>query len=178
MKNIKVIISDFDQTLLDTKSVGALRAQSGKIKEVVSIAKNFELYHGWREVFEGLKERKITFGILSHGTKSYLEPLLKRNKVPAEFLLSRYGLFQKWPNLKPVPKSELLEQSLQLPIMQDIKREEILYIGDQANDISQAHKFGCRAAACIWDTEDKLENIFAQNPDLVLNHPTDILRAV
>lgn len=172
---IKAVVTDFDLTLFDTTIVeaypkGSIKASTLK-KDFIP---RFRLYDGWRESRNLMRLRKIPFGIVSHNTKTTISETLKKHKVDVDFVLSRYGENFCYPNLRVVPKAELLEQALNQPSLSGLKREEILYLGDAVYDVEQAKEFGCKAGACFLGTHEA-EALNDSQPDYKLYSPKDLL---
>lgn len=75
MKKPKVIISDFDLTLVDITSIEKdFRSRNKEVrKQMEEVAKTLPLVDGWETVLQILRAKNIPFFILSNNQKNFLE---------------------------------------------------------------------------------------------------------
>lgn len=156
MSKIKVILADFDRTLFDSSTVEHLYKRGERDKEVVRekkrLGSNLPMFEGWEEVFKELEERGIIFGIVSHNTKNFITFMTKRWGISPRVIVSRCGTILG--NRRKLPKDILLRQTLEKMELTDIHSSEVLYLGGQERDILWAKKFGAKAGACFFKTEE------------------------
>lgn len=174
-KTVKVVVVDFDQTLFNTELVTPT-LKKGKVNATLikKLVPQITLYDGWLEVAAYLRSNKIPLAIVSHNTKTTITEILKKFNFNVDYVYSRYGKHYKWPNNRIVPKHELLEQLLEEPALQGIEKEEVLYMGDQMTDITEATKFGASSGACFWGTQEA-ELLEAADYTFKFQRPTDLL---
>ena len=175
---IKVVFTDFDRTLVDSSSIEHFyhgRLTKEEEKEKRGLAKDLPLVEGWREVFKELEDRGVIFAIVSRNQKTFLEFMIRKLKISPKTIVGRYGIGAKWPNLRALDKSVLIGQALEALNLPDIKLEEVVYVGDQAIDMTWAKEFGVKAAACFWATGER--ELLENSPyDFRLESPKDLLK--
>lgn len=182
-KNIKIIISDFDLTLVDITPIEKTFKSRDKKerKEMEKVAKTLPLIDGWADVLATLKQKKIPFVILSNNQKNFLDKMNRWKQIDADFIVGRYGTKATYPytESKVPPKSEKLQQAFEILQQKypDLKREEILYVGDQERDIRETKLFGAVSGGCMWCSREK-EELLNSNADFIFYKPTDILTLV
>lgn len=175
-RNVKAVVVDFDQTLADTRTImPTLRKGGLKANEIKELLKNAYLYNGWHEVINYLKANKIALGIVSHNTQSVIKEAIKHFGIKPDFVITRYGKHFVYPNMVIISKKGLLEQALEEPSLRGAKKEQILYLGDQASDVQEAKAFGCLSGGCFYGTEEPKE-LLNSHPDVRVFRPTDILK--
>lgn len=171
---IKAILTDFDQTLFDTQDLKPKWQQGGKPDWPVIYSRipDIQLYDGWRGVRDSLNN--LPWGVVSSNVKGLIEKTLKHHKFAVDFIIGRYGEGQRWPR-RPLPKIQLFDYAMQH--IGGLDRNEVLYIGDEAADITQANEYGFQSAACYWGTLEP-DQLQATNPTYTLHKPTDLLLCV
>lgn len=183
MKKPKVIISDFDLTLVDITSIEKdFKSRNKEVrKQMEKVAKTLPLVDGWETVLQILRAKNIPFFILSNNQKNFLEKMNKWKNINAFHIIGRYGTKATYPytEAKVPPKSVKLQQAeeILLQTYPDLKREEIIYIGDQLKDIEQSKIFGCQAGGCLWCSREK-DELLHSNADYLFETPTDLLKLV
>ena len=116
----------------------------------------------------------LPWGVVSSNVKGLIEKTLKHHKFAVDFIIGRYGEGQRWPR-RPLPKIQLFDYAMQH--IGGLDRNEVLYIGDEAADITQANEYGFQSAACYWGTLEP-DQLQATNPTYTLHKPTDLLLCV
>lgn len=169
---IKAILTDFDQTLFDTQDLKP-SWQGGKPDWPVIYNRipDIQLYDGWRGVRDSLNN--LPWGVVSCNVKGLIDKTLKHHKFAVDFIIGRYGEGQRWPR-RPLPKIELFGYAMQHAGVNELQPSEVLYIGDEAADITQANDFGFLSGACFWGTLEPNE-LAATNPTYRLQTPNDLL---
>lgn len=175
---IKVVLTDFDRTLVDSSSIEHFyhrRLTKEEEKEKRILGKVLPLVEGWKEVFKELEDRGIIFAIVSRNQKTFIEFMAKKLKISPKTIVGRYGVGAKWPNLRALDKSTLIRQALEVMNLTDINAEDVVYVGDQAKDMIWAKEFGAKTAACFWATGER-ELLEVANYDFRLDKPKDLLK--
>ena len=169
---IKAILTDFDNTLFDTRCVKP-NWEQGKPDWKALFAKvpDCSLYDGWRETITALEGMPL--GIVSRNFKGMIYRVLGYNELHHTFspVIDRYGT-GKAPNA--LQKTELFELAMQHERFKELKRSEIIYLGDETTDIVQANQFGFLSGACRWGTLQP-KTILTANPTFTLDSPSDLM---
>ena len=184
MENIKVVISDFDWTLFDMTPIEDSFKSSDKEvrKEMEKVAKTLPLSEGFREVLDTLTKKGILFGILSNNQKSFIEKMVKWNKIETFDIIGRYGKEAKYPYRHVPPKHVKLEQAYKVLLEKypdlNLKKSEILYIGDEETDAIETRIFGGKSGGCLWFSRMRDTLLSSDYVDYLFEKPTDILKLV
>lgn len=173
--SIKAVLTDFDSTLFDTQLVKP-NWEQGKPdwKTIFAKVPDCSLYDGWSETISALEGMPL--GIVSRNFKGMIYRVLGYNELHHTFspVIDRYGT-GKAPNA--LPKTELFALAMQHERFNNLKRNEIIYLGDEATDIVQANKFGFLSGACLWGTSQP-KTIQTVAPTFSLSSPTDLIGIV
>ena len=182
-QKIKVVISDFDLTLVDITPIETTFKSRDKEerKQMEKVAKTLPLVSGWETVLETLRNKNIPFLILSNNQKNFLDKMNKWKKINAFHIIGRYGTKATYPytESKVPTKSVKLEQAFEIlqETYPDLQRNEILYIGDQLRDIEETKIFGGVSGGCMWCSREKAD-LLNSNADYIFERPTDLLKLV
>jgi phosphoglycolate phosphatase len=138
-------------------------------KIIVEFKKNYNQHVGSLRAIEGmkqvifrLKEEGYTLGIISSNSVPNIEKFLAKNQFDVfDQVYSSRGLFGKQSTINNVIKKLR------------IKKEDMIYIGDEVRDINACKKAGVKMIAVSWgfDSRELLEE---QNPDYIADKPADI----
>lgn len=114
-----------------------------------------------------LKNKGNRLWILSSNSQENILEFLKKNNLQDVFELVYTGatIFGKSKILKKLIKQE------------KIKPEECIYVGDETRDIEAARRSNIRAIAVSWGFNSK-EVLAAQNPDFLLQHPSELVSLI
>lgn len=172
--SIKAVLVDFDQTLFDTKQARQLWHQDKPDWDrVLSFVPHFQLYNGWRWVLSFFED--MPWGIVSRNVKQLIAPTLHHNGLNFNPVITRYG--EKGRERVSLPKTALFEQALKHTEFADLKREEVLFVGDQASDVIQANSFGFLSAAAYWGTLEP-DKLAQTQPTFRLSTPLDLFNVL
>ena len=170
---IKAILTDFDNTLFDTRQLKPnweegkpdWKAIFARIPECTS------LYDGWKETITDLSG--IPLGIVSRNFKGLIYRVLGYYELHHTFnpVIDRYGIDKAHTAL---PKTELFALAMQHEGFNKLKRNEIIYLGDEATDIVQANQYGILSGACLWGTLQP-KTILSASPTFRLDSPSDLM---
>ncbi len=133
---------DFWQITEDSldKSMKIYNINNSMKKELLNLYKVLTPYKEVPEVLKRLKEKKFKLAILSNGTPSLLEDLVKKNKLDGIFddlfSIEKVGIYK--------PNSKVYD----IPIKKyKIKKNEIIFLSANTWDVSGGGNYGYNA---IW----------------------------
>lgn len=174
-KKIKAILTDFDQTLFDTRNLKPLwKQKTPDWDSVYAKIPEIQMFEGWKWVQANLSY--LPWGVVSGNVKTLINKILKYNKWENfNFVIGRYGEGKR--RFRGLPKTELFEFAMQHDGFNELNRNEVLYLGDEATDVEQANQYGFQSAACFWGTLQP-EELSATNPTYKLNTPYDLLSVI
>ena len=134
-----------------------------KLKPLIEREKEkASLFAGIPEVLEELSKKYILF-ILTSNAPEIVDHVLGENKPMIDFIFSNTSLFGKHKVLQAL----LAERNL--------KRDEIVYIGDEVRDIEAAKKLGVKVVAVTWGYNSK-KLLEKERPDYLVEKPEEILK--
>lgn len=124
-------------------------------------------YDGIIEVLETLQEKGIKLGVNSNKGDELTKNLIKKNFPNIKFV-EVIGRRENHP-LKPDPEAvyEILEKM-------DLKKEEVLYIGDSDVDMKTARNADLKSVGCLWGFRD-LKTLQDEHADIIISNPKEIL---
>jgi len=139
----------------------ALMAQ----KKMQNKLHNVDLFENIKEVIENLSQ-KYTTNIISLNSKENIKKVIDRHKiVTIEEIFSTKGKMSKKKILKKYMKQY------------NIKKHELLYIGDELGDIEACKHNNIKVIAVTWGYDSK-EILSSGNPDYLIDCPYDISNIV
>lgn len=129
--------------------------------------KNLKPIAGIVEVLQSLKKNGKTLGIVSSNSKENVKIFLENNglKELFDFVYSGSTLFGKNKIIKKFLRQEQL------------KPEEVIYVGDETRDIEAAKKIKLKVVAVSWGFNSK-EVLVKEEPDLAIDHPQELIGAI
>ena len=125
-------------------------------------------YEGILPLLDELKARGITLGVVTNKPEKQAR-FLAEAFFSAYDLRCVYGSVEGRPN-KPDPTS--LNMALRDC---DAQRETTIFIGDSDVDVETAHNGGLTCAGAAWGFRGE-EELRRAGADILLTHPTDLLR--
>lgn len=163
-RDSKGLILDFDNTLFDTSISTPLRQASHKDWDAIyKLIPKFSLYDGWKEVFEWAKENKVKIGIISSASGELIRRTVAYFKLPIQTIIGWQQFIEK-PN--PILGNMAMEKM-------GIRENQILLVGNSAQDEIQARCSKLRFAAATWDTEEM--DYFTKRNSKLLKKPQEII---
>lgn len=117
------------------------------------------------EVLKELKSKGYSLGVLSSNTQHTVDTFLRQNKVDVfDFVYCEKDLFGKARVLK-----KLMEQN-------GLRRDQVIYVGDETRDIEAAHAAKINVVAVTWgyNTARALEQ---QHPNRLIDKPQELVEA-
>ncbi|MFC1700426.1 HAD-IA family hydrolase [Patescibacteria group bacterium] len=123
-------------------------------------------FEGLPEVLKTLKEKGIILGIVTTNTHKMVTKFIKDDQIEYfDFIKQCYFLFGKGRKLKSTIRGLKL------------KKDEVIYIGDETRDIKAARQVGIKVAAVTWGYN--VEKILADaKPDYIIRRTEDLLTLV
>lgn len=158
-RKIKCLITDFDETFFKTAIAAPLK-QSKPIdwEKIYSLIPQFEMYPGWQEVMNWLKENNIMFAVVSQSTRGILSRTFKHFGVEPAYV-GCFSLFHRKPHIKNLQKA--------LDAL-GLEKDEVISVGNSINDYTQAQMTGVKFVGACWDSlhTEKLKELgqTADNP--------------
>ncbi|GAA3537518.1 HAD-IA family hydrolase [Amycolatopsis ultiminotia] len=127
------------------------------------------------KVFDGITELLLT--LRARGLR--LAIATGKSGPRARSLLDRLGLLPFFAHVigsdevdRPKPAPDIVRHALRLL---DVPAERAIMVGDAPTDLASAHGAGVASAAALWAPPDDVGELLAGRPDVVLQHPADLL---
>lgn len=137
-------------------AIEAVSRMKGRINEV-------NLIDGIEELVHTLKKNNYKISILSSNSKENIIGFLKVNNLNIfDFVYSEKNLFGKDKSIKKFLKSN------------NLKNDEILYIGDEMRDIDSCKKIGVKIIAVTWGY-DSFDLLSKGLPEFIVHNPCEVL---
>lgn len=146
-KKLQGVIFDFDNTIVLTDCLESFRVGRNKsgLDQYLRV-NNFQLFEGLLLLLNELKNADIPIGIVTNSPKWYVERLLNQLSIK-EFFSAVISYDDVGPDdKKPSPKGIRLA----LEHMKLISSQDILYIGDDKNDVIAAYRAGVTPIIGKW----------------------------
>lgn len=122
---------------------------------------------GIKEAFIELKSQGNRLGIVTSNSKENVTAFLHKNGLQElfDFIYSAPTIFGKSKVINRIVKTE------------NIKLEDVIYVGDETRDIEAAKKTHIKAIAVTWGFNSK-EVLAEQNPDFLIHQPNELIEAI
>lgn len=153
-----MIIFDFDQTLVDTSPVEALRARRDW-KGVMSRAGQLEVYPGINELLSELHARGHSLAIVTKSPDMVPKAFIRQHQWPIDVVVGYHDVKRR----KPDPEGLLLAMS-----KVGATPASTYHVGDQVQDTDAARGAGVVAVGVTWGLADGAD-LIASGPDEVFN---------
>jgi phosphoglycolate phosphatase len=128
-----------------------------------SQVENIAFFPGMDELFKELQQKGIVIGIVTSNSKEKVEACLKRWNITAvDFIHSERNIFSKAKAFRHVLKQY------------QIKKDEVMYIGDEVRDIEATKEVGIPIIAVTWGFNSE-ERLAESHPKYLAYKPSDIL---
>ncbi len=114
-----------------------------------------------------LKEAGYVLGIMSSNSKKNIQTFLRMNKMDKEFkfIYSGRNMFGKAKILRKLIRRE------------NLRKEELVYIGDETRDIEATQQLGIPMIAVTWGLNGR-EALASLNPNSIIDAPEQISETV
>ena len=158
-----MIIFDFDQTLVDTRSLEHLRRQR-KWREVSQGTRTLEPYAGITDLLEGLSARDQEIAIVTNSPIMVPQGFVDRYSWPVSCVIGYHDVSRH----KPHPDGLLLalERCGATPT-------DSYHVGDRAQDTDTARAAGIAAIGVGWGSQE-LELLHQSQPDQIFMSVPDL----
>jgi len=124
------------------------------------------IINGIPELLSVLKKENYSIGIISSNSVRNIRTFLKAYQIDAfDFIFSGKNVFGKHRTLNRFLKKYKL------------KKEEVVYIGDEIRDIEAGNKAGIKVISVCWGYNDK-DSLSVYNPNLIAVKPEEVLPQV
>jgi phosphoglycolate phosphatase len=125
-----------------------------------------KLIEGIEKILTILKEREIQMSILSSNSIANIKMFLENNKI---------NFFEDIYSSKNILKKD--RAILKLLKRKKLNKNEILYVGDELQDIISCKKIDVKVAAVSWGYDD-IELLRSGEPDCICQNPLEIYGCV
>jgi HAD superfamily hydrolase (TIGR01549 family) len=151
-----MIIFDFDQTLVDTSPVEALRA-ARRWRDVMAQAPKLRVYDGIGELLAELRANGQKLAIVTKSPDMVPKAFIKRHKWPIEIVVGYHQVRRR----KPDPEGLLLAMQ-----QAGASAEGTFHVGDQPEDTEASRAAGVTAIGSAWGIADAAA-LKASKPDWI-----------
>ncbi|MDY6806536.1 MAG: HAD-IA family hydrolase [Cyanobacteriota bacterium] len=133
-------------------------------KELKNRMIEVSLFPGIKELILDLKAEGYSVGILTSNSRENVKALMAANGLENsfDFIDPSAKLFGKHKSIAKLLKREKL------------KREDVVYVGDETRDLDGAKKAGVRAIAVSWGFNSP-EALTRHNPDFLASNPQELM---
>jgi HAD superfamily hydrolase (TIGR01549 family) len=139
-----MIIFDFDQTLVDTRPVEALRA-ARKWKDVMARASKLTIYEGITDLLAELHHRSQALAIVTKSPDMVARAFIRQYKWPIDIVIG----YHQVRNPKPDPEGLLLAMS-----KAGSTPDDTFHVGDQPEDTAASRAANVVALGAAWGLTD------------------------
>ncbi|MCX6559117.1 MAG: HAD-IA family hydrolase [Candidatus Aminicenantes bacterium] len=131
-------------------------------KELHRRMNEIDLFPGIRELILCLKAEGFGLGILTSNSKENVQKLLRERDLDVfDFIHSESNLFGKNRALHHLMK------------LHSLKREEVVYVGDEARDIEACRRIPVAVIAVSWGFHRR-DLLLGRDPDYLVDTPDEI----
>src|SRR3989344_3405276 len=173
MKNIKVVIFDFDGTIADSlpmhfnKIIDLAKKRFSvdkKEKDLYLQIDKIKIFPGMAKLLKNLKENNYKIGILSSNMQRNVNKFIKINRLDFfDIVYCESNILGKDKTIKKMMKKYAL------------KTEEIIYVGDEIRDIVACHKMGIKMIGVSWGLHT-VEALQKNEVNYIAKKPHEILK--
>jgi phosphoglycolate phosphatase len=127
---------------------------------------SIKIFDGMREVILTLKERGLTLSIISSNSNQNIRKFLIENKLDVfDHIYCAKNLFGKERTIGSLIKKL------------NLKRQELIYVGDEHRDIIACQANHIQVIAVTWGF-DTLETLAKAQPNYIAHQPADIISII
>lgn len=125
-----------------------------------------KVFKGMKEVIETFKKNNYNINIISSNSEDIIKEVLKKNGIDVfNKIHSSKNLFGKHLTI-----NSFIEQN-------NLKKEDVIYIGDEERDIVACKKCKISIIAVTWGFDSK-ELLESKNPDYLADTPEKLLEII
>jgi len=115
-------------------------------------------------ILKQLKDKGFDLGILSSNSVQNIKIFLDHYQINLfNYIFSCKNIFGKHKSLTKFIKNY------------NLKKGNVIYIGDEIRDIDASRKAGVRIISACWGYNDK-DSLYAENPESLAEKPADLLK--
>ena len=151
-----MVIFDFDQTLVDTSPVEALRA-ARRWRDVMAQAPKLVVYDGVGELLAALHEKRQPLAIVTKSPDMVPKAFIKQHKWPIDIVVGYHQVTRR----KPDPEGLLLAMK-----QAGAGPAETFHVGDQPEDTEASRAARVTAIGSAWGLVD-VAALEASKPDRI-----------
>lgn len=119
-----------------------------------------------KSVIQKLKKKGFTLGIITSNTEENVRRCLETHSITQfDFIHNEKNIFGKAHTIKNVLKKRKL------------KKQEVVYVGDEVRDIQASHKSNIRSVAVTWGFNTK-KLLQKHKPDFLIDSPKELLKLI
>ena len=135
-----------------------------RVKELIKPElKKAKTFRGMKQVLDKLSKKYKT-GILTTNSEDTVRAVLKNSKINSvDFIFSDSSIFGKHKKLKRLLKKHKL------------KKDEMIYVGDEIRDIDACRKIGVRMIAVSWGYNSK-KALLENKPEYLVTKTHQLLK--
>lgn len=132
---------------------------------------NKDLHHikpieGVSEALRDLKSLSCQIGILSSNSLDNVKKFLSQHNLNIfDFIQTTSKIWSKNTSLDHLIKKN------------NLRREHVIYVGDETRDITAAQKLGVKVVAVSWGYNSS-KTLEKENPDHLVSNPIDLLKLI
>ena len=145
-------IFDFDQTLVDSRSLSELRRKRAWGRVYQSISEISE-YSGITQILQYLRQNKIKIALVTNSPRPYIIRAITRLNWQFDTTVCYHDTSQHKPHPAPLIKAA---RNLKVNVC------DIWAIGDNPNDIIAANRAGMHSIAALWGTDETYQITLAE----------------
>jgi phosphoglycolate phosphatase-like HAD superfamily hydrolase len=151
---VKVVIFDFDQTLVDMRPVATLRS-ARNWTAVMEKACQLKAYDGINELLSKLHKRWQTLAIVTNAPEMVAKVFIKQYKWPMESVVG----FHSVTRCEPDPEGLILAMA-----MADADPEDTFRVGAYRENIMASRSANISAIGCTWGLTE-VKSLQGSKPD-------------
>ena len=136
-------------------------------KEMGKNMHELQLIPGMKDALPEIRNLNCRLGILTSNSKNNVHAFLKANCLSGiiDFVYSGRSL---------LGKNKVM---LQLLAHENISKEDVIYVGDEARDIEASKKAGIQVVAVTWGLQHR-ETLSALQPDMIADTPGELVGCI
>jgi phosphoglycolate phosphatase len=135
------------------------------LKSYTGLVHTLQFNPGMKEVLERLSDNDMPFALLSSNSKENISAFFGHQGIAVDDIYTSGKVFGKDKAIKKLLRDKKLKAS------------EILYVGDEAQDIIACKKTGIKIAWVSWGY-DSLTAVESYGPDHIIDDPSELLDVI
>lgn len=158
-----MVIFDFDQTLVDTSPVEALRA-ARRWRDVMAQAPKLVVYDGVGELLAALHEKRQPLAIVTKSPDMVPKAFIKQHEWPIDIVVGYHQVTRR----KPDPEGLLLAMK-----QAGAGPADTFHVGDQPEDTEASRAAKVTAIGSAWGLVD-VAALEASKPDRIFKSASEL----